>query len=211
MAKRKEWDEYDLDIRAEVLNGGDENDEAVRRLLLTWADRVPIYFEYAKNEQKPYTEIDTGCTMKEMESVIISGYAQTGDYYCFMPTYLGELCEPKQTGVFWDRKTVDDFYKTLVYGQDRFRRLCERAITDPRCTYLIIGVEGTYDRYMRYRPNGSPGACPAARAALAKSIGPKYNYRVIVDYFANRSTAVKHLIWENRMWIRYHWKEVMEL
>jgi hypothetical protein len=211
MARRKEWNEYDLDIRSMVAEGVSEDDDVFRRVLSKWSDRVPIYFEYARNEKKPYLEEETGCHMKEMESVIISGYAQTGDYYCFMPTYLGELCEPKQTGVFWDRKTVDDFYGTLVYGHDRFKNVCERAITDPRCTYLIIGVEGTYDRFIRYRPDGKQGAHPAARAALAKSIGPKYSYKVIVDYFGNRKAAANHLVWENRMWIKYHWREVMDL
>jgi len=177
--------------------------------LREWARSVPIYYEYAANEKYPYTEEETGQQMRKMQRKDATGFDQTGDYHCFLPYYMNKkTLKPLQTGVFWERKEKSDLYNTLIYDMDRFKNECQRAIDDPRCSYMVIGAECTIDKFLNYIPAGQRGASLASRYALANSIGPRYDYKVFIMWCGDRAGAVKKMEWANRQWLRYHYKEV---
>lgn len=210
MARRKTIQDYEADI--ETLHDAfleypdsktirDKLNLRVRK----WAALVNLIFYQAQNERKPYTEDEVGHTVVPMPTMKISKHRQTADYLCYLPQY-------KQiTGVFLERKEISDHYSTLIHNQDRFYDECRRAQQDRDCDILIVGVEGTQQQFLKYRPNGKAGASLQSRYALCESLSPRFNYSVIVRWHKNRAFAVKDMVNQNRMWVKYNYERILGL
>jgi hypothetical protein len=203
MGKTKSHYEYAAEIE-ELWNAGETGDKLWRKVE-KWAERVPLHFFVASNEQKPYTAEELGYPCESMPLKKETGVQQTGDYHCYLPDY------DCHTGLIWERKELSDFYSTLVHGRDRFFRECQRAVDNPSIDYMMIGIEGTSEKFMKYKPAGSPGAHPAARAGMVEGLQARFNYQVIPKWHSNRNYAIKGLIKNNRMWIKYHFATVLDL
>ena len=210
MARRKTIQDYEADI--ETLHAAHmeyPDNETIREKLnyqvRKWAALVNIIFYQAQNERKPYTEDEVGYPVVPMPTMKISKHRQTSDYLCYLPQY-------KQiSGVFWERKEISDNYNTLIHNQDRFYDECRRAQQDPDCDILIVGVEGTQQQFLKYRPAGKAGASLQSRYALCESLSPRFNYSVIVRWHKNRAFAVKDMVNQNRMWIKYNYSTILNL
>lgn len=170
-----------------------------------WAALINLVFYQAQNERKPYTKEEVGFSILPMPTMKESKHRQTSDYLCYIPQY-------KQiTGVFWERKENSDFYSTLIHNSDRFYRECRRAQADTDCDILIVGVEGTQQQFLKYRPAGKAGASLQSRYALCESLSPRFNYSVIVRWNKGRQAAIKDMVNQNKMWIKYNYKAILNL
>jgi len=171
----------------------------------SWSKLVQLNFYCANNEQKPYTTDEIGYMCLPMPRMNVSGHRQTSDYICYLPEY--KLI----TGVFWERKEVSDWYSTIIHNRDRFYDECIRSQQDQDCDIMIIGVEGTNDRFIKYRPNQKSGATIQSRHALCEHLSPRFNYDVIIRWHNGRNASIKDMIEQNRMWIKYNYGKVLKL
>lgn len=217
MGRTKSFLDYEQDIR-EAHAAGDY--DKLHSRVAKWAERVPLSFYAANNEQKPYDSDDLqGCEVLPMPPKKKLGFNQTGDYIGFLPDYLDAENKPHLTGVFWDRKELSDWYNTIIHGQDRFYNECQRSIEIDACDYMLIGVEGTLEKFLTYMPlqklNGkvrkTKGASVASRAALVDHLAPRFDYRVNIQWHGGRSYAAKALVKRNRQWLKHHYADVLGL
>ena len=187
-------------------------EKRLHAVIIKWASRVPLEFMRPNNEQKPYTESELGYPVIEMPRKGDSGIKQVGDYICRLPDY------DIATGVLWERKgrSYDnagkcigcDMYGTMITGRDRFIRECREAIHRQDYDILIVGVECTQQEFLQYRP---AGASPMSRYAKWKHLESMFGYRVRVDWLQSRNWACSSLVYENRLWIKYNYVEVLGL
>lgn len=189
----KSWRDY----HEQIING-DERHNNVKM----WSQRAPLCLLVANNEQKPYSETETGEQMLPMPPKKQLGFQQTGDYIGYLLDY------DMATGVGWERKTVDDLYSTLIHDRDRFYAECERALGI--FDYLLIGAECSEKRFLNYRPKGEKGAYRNSRYALIRELAPMFNYRVQILFCGNRKNAAKRLAQENRLWLKYNYERVIK-
>lgn len=204
MGKTKTYQDYEADIRKYHAEG--DFDKAHARAA-KWSERVPLQFLIANNEQLPYTEElqELGYEVTEMPEKALLGFQQTGDYLCYIPAY------ERYTGVIWERKSKEDCYGTLIKGNDRFMRECQRAYDNPRFNYMLIGVECTKDKLLTYRPKGQSGASVQSRIGIIENLPPRFNYQVQFRWHGARKYAVKDLVRQNQLWLKYHYAEVLKL
>lgn len=186
-----------LDYETELLSGDAKN---MNRASAMWANRVPKQVYVANNEQKPYTEEELGLPTLPMPPKNKLGHNQTGDYQIFIP-HLN-----RTIGMGWERKTVEDLYSTLVHNKERFDNECMRALDI--YDYLIIGVECTRERFLKYRPRGQPGASIASRVGIITHFEPRYKYRVILKWCGNRQNACRELVTQGTLWLQYNWPKM---
>ena len=203
MGKRKSHFDYAVDL--EQMCADDADRDKIWRCAGKWAERVPLNFFVASNEQKPYTVEDLGYETHPMPLKKESGVQQTGDYHCYLPDY------NTHTGLVWERKELSDFYNTIVHGRDRFFRECQRAVDNPSIDYMMIGIEGTSEKFMKLRPAGGKGAHPSARAAMVESLPARFGYNVIPKWYGGRKYAAKGLIKQNQLWIKYNFFKILGL
>ena len=210
VARKKILQDYETDIKKlnDVLIDYPENETIRNKLnfqVRKWADIVQLVFYQAMNERKPYSSGEVRYPVLPMPTKKVSGHMQTSDYLCYLPQY-------KQiTGVFWERKEYSDHYSTLIHHQERFYNECRRAQQDPDCDVLIIGVEGTQQKFLKYRPNGKAGASLQSRYALCESLSPRFGYSVIVRWHNGRQAAIDDMVNQNRMWIKYNYEKIIGL
>jgi hypothetical protein len=204
MGKTKTFQDYEADIRTYHAAG---DFEKAHHRASKWSELVPLTFMIANNEQLPYTEelIELGHDVEGMPPKSVLGFQQTGDYLCYLPDY------NRYTGVLWDRKSKNDAYGTLVHGQDRFFRECDRACENPLFDYLLIGVECTRAKLLSYCPNGQKGASPASRHGIIEALPPRFKYQVQFRWNGSRKYAVNDLIKQNRYWLKYNYAKVLGL
>lgn len=204
MGKTKTFEDYEADIHKFHAAG---DFEKAHHRAGKWSELVPLTFQIANNEQLPYTDelIEFGHNVINMQSKAELGFQQTGDYLCWLPDY------NRFTGVLWDRKSKSDAYGTLVHGQDAFFRECDRACENTLFDYLLIGVECTREMLLKYRPNGMAGASHASRHGIIENLPPRFKYQVQFRWNGSRKFAVKDLIKQNRMWIKYNYAKVLGL
>ena len=204
MGKVKTFEKYEEEVRKFHADG--DMDKAHARAA-KWSERVPLQFMIANNEQLPYTEelIELGHEVVPMPEKALLGFQQTGDYLCFLPEY------KRYTGVIWERKSKEDCYSTLIQGNDRFMRECERACANPRFNYMLIGVEATREKLITYRPQGKAGASVQSRIGIIENIPPRFNYQVQFRWHGARKYAVKDLVRQNQLWLKYHYADVLGL
>lgn len=214
MGKIKTFQDYEADIRK--FHAAGDFDKAHHRAS-KWSELVPLTFQIANNEQLPYTDElkELGHCVEEMPPKALLGFQQTGDYLCYLPNY---EC---YTGVLWDRKSKNDAYGTLVHGQERFFRECDRACKlisepleegkEPSFDYMLIGVECTRDKLLLYRPNGMAGASQASRHGIIENLPPRFNFQVNFMWYGSRKYAVKGLIKHNQYWLKHNYAKVLGL
>lgn len=204
MGKIKTFEKYEEEIRALHTEG---DLEAAHKKAIKWSERVPLQFMIANNEQLPYTEdlIELGHEVTEMPEKALLGFQQTGDYLCYLPSY------ERYTGIIWERKSKEDAYSTLIHGNDRFMRECDRACANTLFNYMLIGVEATREKLLTYRPNGQKGASPQSRIGIIENIPPRFNYQVQFRWHGARKYAVKDLVRQNQLWLKYHYVDVLGL
>jgi hypothetical protein len=167
--------------------------------------RRPVKNTKQKFENSTTTTAEVGHTCLPMPLKSVSEHRQTSDYICYLPEY--KLI----TGVFWERKEVADWYGTIIHNKERFYNECVRSQTDKDCDIMIVGVEGTKDRFLKYRPNGKAGATLKSRHALCEHLSPKFNYDVTIRWHNGRKAAIKDMIKQNRMWVKYNYVKVLNL
>lgn len=200
------------------------NEDQEKRLgtcITKFAQRVPLVFHVAQQEKEEYTAADLGCPTLPMPLMADTGLKQVGDYACYLPDY------DRYSGVIWEKKGVSatgshDMYQTMlgeVYTKDgnktklrdRFVREIDAYLHRQEFDIMIVGVESTEMQFLAYRPDGQPGASIESRHALWKHLEARFGYRVRVDWLGSRKLCCRMLVEENRVWVKYNYKEVLGL
>lgn len=232
MGKKKSFQDYEADIRTFHVDG--KLDKAHHRAT-KWSELVPLTFQIANNEQKPYTEElkELGHNVEEMPPKADLGFQQTGDYLCYLPDY---GC---YTGVLWERKSKQDAYGTFIHDQKRFYAELTRACENKTIDYMLIGVECTRDKFISTGTmsavkkevikggvkskvvvrdsKGKPklaygrGATPQSRLAIVESIAPRTLYKVNIRWHSARKYAIRDLVKQNQLWLKYNYAKVLGL
>ena len=176
-----------------------------RNTINKWVDMLPLVFYRANNEQKGYTAEEIGHPIISMPTKLVSGHRQTSDYLCYLPRY--NILTP----IFWERKSKEDWYSTLIHNRDMFLKECQRSCDDPDCAVMFVGVECLEKTWLKYRPVGKKGASLQSRYALTNAISDRFEWRVIIRWHQNRIAAVADMVERNKAWCRYNYEKILNL
>ena len=128
-----------------------ENHKKLKYNLGKWASLLNIRVRAAQNEQSPWTEKEIGYKILPMLLKKETGYNQVGDY--IFEILIEGVSQIIGTVVI-ERKTIQDWYGTLMNGRQRKRFYAEldRFEVDPRFSKMVVMIEGSMDEFIEFIP-----------------------------------------------------------
>ncbi|MGP8322455.1 MAG: ERCC4 domain-containing protein [Methanosarcinaceae archaeon] len=126
----------------------DKTKARLSRQLTAWVNLLNISIQVASNEQLPYSSAELGLPCSQMQTKKESSSNQVGDYIAYLEDY------NQFAGIVIERKTLNDFYSSLMHSDHRARLMREigRYKTDDRFNRFILIAECTYEEFLGYVP-----------------------------------------------------------
>jgi len=182
--------------------------------LTAWMNMLDISVHVAENEKLPYSSAELSLDCIQMSLKKTSFIDQVGDYQAFLKNY------NKFAGLLIERKTLGDFYGTLMNGdkRDRFYREIGRYRTDKRFNRFILLAECTYEEFLGYVPaiyvcqwEGIPGTSTKHlieylyKYYKVEKISPKQIYKTDSNIFVScDENIVLHLNENNTVDLKFN-------